>query len=279
MSALRKLISAQQRTRSLVSVGLEPHPDYLASGFTPSLANYESFLRVIIDATAGLACAYKFNLAFFEALGPDGVAMLYRVRSRLPDDVLIIADAKRGDIGSTARCYASALYDSLGADSATVNPLMGRDSAEPFLAYRDKLTFFLALTSNPGASDFIIPDNLYLSIARSIQEWTAGENAGIVVGATRPVMVKDVRAAAPSLPFLIPGVGAQGGDLEETARLARLAPPSPANFSGMIFHVTRGVLPSKEDSGDPADVIRRKATEWRDRTAAAMGWKKEAAHA
>lgn len=271
MSALRTLIAAQQRTGGLVSAGLEPHADHLPAGFAPTLRGHEDFLRLVIDATAGIVCAYKFNLAFFEALGVGGIDLLYRVRDRLPGDALVIADAKRGDIGSTARCYASALYDSLAADAATVNPLMGSDSAEPFLAYRDKLTFFLALTSNPGASDFILHNGLYLRLAEAVSSWNSGENCGLVVGATRPQLAAEVRRAAPGLPFLIPGVGAQGGDLEETARGARRANAGADGFSGLLFHVTRGLLPKPGERGDAGEIIRRRAAEWRDRTRAAAG--------
>lgn len=273
MNALHKLTAAQQRTGGLVSAGLEPHADYLPAGFAPTLRGYEDFLTLVIDATAGLVCAYKFNLAFFEALGVAGVDLLYRVRDRLPSDVLIIADAKRGDIGSTARCYASALYESLGADSATVNPLMGRDSAEPFLAYRDKLTFFLVLTSNPGAGDFILQDRLYLKLASAVNSWSVpagGSNCGMVVGATHAPLAAEVRRLAPELPFLIPGVGAQGGDLEDTARHARRADGRADGFSGLLFHVTRGLLPARDEPGDPGDIIRRKAVEWRNRTRTAV---------
>ncbi len=276
-AALSKLIAARSRTGGLVSAGLEPHAEYLPAGFAPTIRGYEDFLKLVIDSTAGLVCAYKFNLAFFEALGVAGVDLLYRVRDRLPGDVLVIADAKRGDIGSTARCYAQALYDSLGADSATVNPLMGRDSAEPFLAYRDKLTFFLVLTSNPGAGDFILQDRLYLKVASAVNGWDSAGNCGMVVGATHAPLAAEVRRLAPEVPFLIPGVGAQGGDLDETARHARR---SGAGFEGLLFHVTRGLLPSKNEPGDAGEIIRRNATEWRDRTrAAAERAGKEPAHA
>lgn len=280
MTALLKWQAAETRTGGMISAGLEPCPEYLPSGFAPTVRGYEDFLKLVIDSTAGLVCAYKFNLAFFEALGVAGVDLLYRVRDRLPSDVLVIADAKRGDIGSTARCYAQALYESLGADSATVNPMMGRDSAEPFFAYRDKLTFFLVLTSNPGAADFILRDGLYMKLASAVKSWNSAGNCGMVVGATRADLAAEVRRLAPEVPFLIPGVGAQGGDLEATARGARLA--GADGFSGVLFHVTRGLLPSKNETGDAGEIIRRKATEWRDRTRAlsgATGAGKEEGHA
>jgi len=260
--AVAKLDAAQRRTGGLLSVGLEPSPEYLPAGFAPTIAGYEAALRLIIDATGDLACAFKINLAFFESLGSPGAALLERVRSAIPGDVLLIADAKRGDIGSTAKHYARALYDVLGADAATVNPLMGRDSAEPFLAYASKLTYFLGLTSNPGAADFLLPGGLYRSIASAVADWNTAGNCGLVVGATRSDHVADMRALAPSIPFLVPGVGAQGGDLEAVLRHGSISPEAP----GLLIHVTRGILPAAGETGDPGAIIRQKAIQWRDRT-------------
>lgn len=264
-AALNTLAAAISRTGAGLSIGLEPCEAYLPPGFTPDARGYERFLRTVIDATAAHAAAYKFNLAFFEAMGREGCTLLHEIRRALPGNVLVIADAKRGDIGSTAEHYARSLYDSLGADSATVNPLMGRDSAEPFLVYADKLTYFLVLTSNPGAGDFLLPNGLYATIARAVSEWNTRGNCGAVVGATRPERVAEIRGLMPEVPLLIPGVGAQGGDLEATARCG-------ASWRGgeLLFHVTRGVLPGKDETGEVHRVIERRAREWRDRIAAAM---------
>jgi orotidine-5'-phosphate decarboxylase len=256
-----------------MSIGLEPCAAYLPAGFEDTIAGHERFLRTIIDATAGIAAAYKFNLAFFEALGTPGWDLMYRVRERLPDDVLVIADAKRGDIGTTAEHYAKALYGTLGANAATVNPLMGRDACEPFLAYEDALTFVLVLTSNPGASDFLLADSMYRRIARKVVDWNTRGNAGMVVGATRAEQVAEVRAIAGDVPFLIPGVGAQGGDLEAVARNGQWnveRAHEKNRQAGLLFHVTRGVLPGKEEAGDAERVIRRKSEEWHRRIAAAL---------
>lgn len=260
-SALAKLRSATTRRASFLSAGLEPCPSHLPRGFAPDIEGYERFLSCVVEATRGVVAAYKLNLAFFEALGPRGIDLLYRVRAALPSDTLVIADAKRGDIGTTAEHYARALYERLGADAATVNPLMGRDSAEPFLAHADKLTFFLALTSNPGATDFLVPGGLYRRIAEAVVSWNTRGNAALVVGATHPGLVGELRRAAPDLPFLVPGIGAQGGELEATARQGIAARGWPA----MLFHVTRGLLPLAGEPGDPADLIRARAQEWRSR--------------
>lgn len=267
--AFAKLDVAVVRTGAALSVGLEPAPDYLPRGYEPSIEGYEAFLRGVIGATADIAAAFKFNLAFFESLGSAGWAMLERVRSAIPAEAFVIADAKRGDIGTTAKHYARALFEHLGADAATVNPLMGRDSAEPFLAYGDKATYFLALTSNPGAGDFLMRDGLYREIVERVRAWGCEHrNAGIVVGATRGEKVAEVRAFAGEMAMLVPGVGAQGGDLETTCAAAR-SDGSPGG--GYLIHVTRGVLPGKDDKGDALEIVRRKAMEWRDRIAKAGG--------
>lgn len=259
--AVRKLHAACERRTSFLSVGLEPCPEYMPRGYALGLAGYERFLLELVEATADLAAAFKFNLAFFEALGPAGIALLYRVRQALPPESYVIADAKRGDIGSTAARYAQALFEGLNADAATVNPLMGRDSAEPFLAREDRLTFFLVLTSNPGASDFLLRDGLFRRIGSEVATWNSRGNVGMVVGATRPAQLGEVRALAGECPFLLPGVGAQGGELEASAREGSLAGSWPA----VLFHVTRGVLPGASDTGSFREVVRAKASEWRER--------------
>lgn len=251
-SALQKLIAAQQQTGSLLSIGLEPSPEYIISGLPTTIAGYREFLTTIINATADIACAYKFNLAFFESL-KGGWDLLFEIRELLPKSALVIADAKRGDIGSTAQKYAQALYELLNADSATVNPLMGSDSVLPFLEHKERLTFVLCLTSNPGAADFIMPNQLYRAIAKRCAEWNTNGQVGLVVGATRPELLGEVRALTPALPFLIPGVGAQGGDLAETLRLAGQSHALPN-----IVHVTRGILPDKGSTQDPQEEIRAK---------------------
>ena len=251
-----------------MSVGLEPAAGYLPSGFEATIAGYERFLRGVVESTSDIAAAYKFNLAFFESLGPGGMSLLERVRGAMPSDAYVIADAKRGDIGTTAEHYAKALFGWLGAHAATVNPLMGRDSAEPFLAHEDRLTFFLVLTSNPGASDFLLHGGLYRRVAESVASWNARGNCGCVVGATKSEQVAEIRAIAGEMPFLVPGIGAQGGELGATARLGRV---EAEGFAGMLFHVTRGVLPTGADTGDPFEIVRAKALGWREAVNVALG--------
>jgi orotidine-5'-phosphate decarboxylase len=157
------------------------------------------------------------------------------------------------------------MYGRLGVDSATVNPMLGRDSVEPWLAWRDRLTFFLVLTSNSGASDVLLVDGLYRRLARSLTQW-GGEggalsSVGFVVGATRGDRIGEVREIAPDVAFLVPGIGAQGGSIGETVGAGRRV---GAGYPGLLFHVTRGLLPGPEDAGDPGEIIRRKAEAWRD---------------
>jgi orotidine-5'-phosphate decarboxylase len=217
-----RLGSIQRQKQSAVCVGLDPDPNrlpasVLESGPLPDAVR--AFCHTIIDATAPVAAAFKVNLAFFEALGVRGPAVLHAVADYVPDDCLLIADGKRGDIGNSARFYAHALYDDLGADACTVAPYMGRDAVLPFLDREDAAAFVLARTSNPGAADLqeactCDGTPLYLHVAQTVAAWSAEAvgRGGLVVGATAPDALADLRAACPSLPFLIPGVGAQGGD-------------------------------------------------------------------
>jgi orotidine 5'-phosphate decarboxylase subfamily 2 len=205
-----RLDSAIQRLGSLLCIGLDPHP-----GRTP--APVADFCRRIIDATVDAAVAFKPNSAFFEALGPDGLVALRRVIDHVPPDRLVILDAKRGDIGSTAEAYARAAFQVQGADAVTVNPYLGGDAVAPFLADASRGAFVLCHTSNPGAADFqtlsVGGRPFYLEVARQAVTWNERRNVGLVVGATYPRALAAVREIAPELPFLVPGVGAQGGDL------------------------------------------------------------------
>lgn len=272
------LDSAWLHRRSLLSVGLEPCPEYLppTAEFPDTIQGHERALMAIAEAAAPFAAAYKFNLAFFEALGPDGWAMLKRVRDRLPKGLMVIADAKRGDIGSTAKRYAQSTFEWLNADAVTLSPLMGRDSAEPFLAYSDRLCFFLCLTSNPGSKDFLDSGDLCLKIAREVTRWGRPSQIGLVVGATHPRRAADIRAAAPHATFLIPGVGAQGGDARAVAAAAQAGAAHPA----LLFHATRSLLAGPSDTDPLATVVARKAKEHRDAFADAMSAaRQEADHA
>ena len=228
-----RLRKVQRHQNSVLCVGLDPDvrrmPPHLTAGRPPAEAVVD-FTSAIVAATSGAACAFKLNFAFFEVLGPDGWRALEATTRAVRDQPgrpLIIADAKRGDIGNSARFYAEAVFERLGCDACTVAPYMGRDAAEPFLSYEGKAAFVLARTSNPSAADFqealCDGEPLALRVAHRVAEWDRAfpGTAGLVVGATRPDVLADVRRACPALPFLIPGVGAQGGRPSAVTSAAR----------------------------------------------------------
>lgn len=184
----------------------------------------DSILRFnleMIELSGGHVSAYKPNLGFYEALGSVGWEILKKSCAAIPKDKLLLLDGKRGDIGNTARMYAKAMFYELGGDALTVNPYLGSDSLAPFVENSEKGIYLLCVTSNAGASDFqLFPaaDPLYLRVARRAADWNKNQNIGLVVGATHPAQLAAVREAAPALPFLIPGIGAQGGSLSDAVR-------------------------------------------------------------
>jgi len=252
-----KLIEASRRNQSLLCVGLDPDPSLLKG--TPVV----TFLQAIIEATQDLVCAYKPNLAFFEALGAGGMQTLLEALRGVPAHVPIIADAKRGDIGNTARFYAHALFEVYDFDAATVNPYLGHDSVEPFLEYEERGVFLLCRTSNPGAEDLQslrLADGrpLFEAVAELANEWNARGNLGLVVGATWPEELERIRAICPDLPILLPGVGPQGADLAQALRAGL-----DAQGGGVILTSSRQVLYAS--SGDDfARAARRAALNLRD---------------
>jgi uridine monophosphate synthetase len=242
-SFFSRLESRARALDSLLCVGLDPHPADL-----PELsgAAARQFCLRLIEATADVTLAYKPNAAFFEALGSQGIAVLGEVIAAVPAGIPVILDAKRGDIASTAEAYARAAFETLGADAITLNPYLGRDSLEPFIANPDKGVFVLCKTSNPGAADLqdltvqhpasSVPCMLYEHVARLAAEWNTRNNLGLVVGATQLEALGRARAAAPGLWFLAPGVGTQGGDLRGALRAGLRA-----DGLGMLIPVSRGI--------------------------------------
>lgn len=233
--------------KSLICVGLDTDlqkiPEHLKSEDNPIL----EFNRQIIDATSDLCVAYKPNLAFYECLGSSGWEILKDTLKFIPDNVPCIIDAKRGDIGNSSRMYAQAIFDYLGGDAATVTPYLGEDSLAPFFEYKDKFAFVLALTSNPSSQDFQLLEfngkPLYHIVAEFVQKWNKNDNLGLVVGASHPDKIKEVREISGNLPFLIPGVGAQGGDLEASAKFGTDNGKSIAliNVSRSVIYASDGV--------------------------------------
>jgi orotidine-5'-phosphate decarboxylase len=222
MTFTQKLRDVQLKQDSLLCIGLdvdlEKIPEHMKSSSNPVL----EFNRRIIEATHDLTCAYKPNLAFYEAMGDRGLATLRETVKLIPKSVLTIGDGKRGDIGNTAERYAKSLFDDFGFDSITVNPYMGFDSVEPFLKNPEKGVFLLALTSNPGSKDFqrlkIQGTPLYEKVVRMAKKWNTNLNIGLVVGATHSRELKAIRKIVPEMPLLIPGIGKQGGDLKAAVR-------------------------------------------------------------
>jgi orotidine-5'-phosphate decarboxylase len=217
MNFIDKLLQASRTNKSLLCVGLDPDPELMPPGMSVL-----DFNRAIIEATSDLVCAYKPNLAFYEAMGTDGFKALEDTAACVPDNIPVIGDAKRGDIGNTARVYAKSMFEMFGFDAATVNPLMGFDSLEPFIEYRDKGVFVLCRTSNPGGADLqeqlLSNGPLFEIVAKLARDWNRHGNIGLVVGATYADEIARVRQLCPDMPLLIPGVGAQGGDLANAVR-------------------------------------------------------------
>ncbi|MDX2283034.1 MAG: orotidine-5'-phosphate decarboxylase [Bacteroidia bacterium] len=230
------------RLRSFLCVGLDPDPARLPAAVRGEADPILAFNQAIIQATAPFAVAYKPNLAFYEALGAAGWETLRATVAAIPPGKLIIADAKRGDIGNTSRMYAQACFGALGADAVTVAPYMGQDSVVPFLEFPGKWVFLLALTSNPGAADFQYAGGpaqpLYQEVLRRAQEWAEGKpgELGFVAGATRAEALRDVRRIAPESWLLVPGVGEQGGDLDAVCQTARTA------AGGLLINASRSIL-------------------------------------
>jgi orotidine-5'-phosphate decarboxylase len=218
MTFAEKLLQAGRRNDSLLCIGLDTDLERIPRCLLREKDPVLTFNRAIIEATSDLVCAYKPNAAFYEAMGERGWGALAATRKMVPDSIPAIIDAKRGDIGNTARLYARAYLRELNFDAITVNPYMGFDAVAPFLEYPGRCALILCLTSNPSAGDIqgLSADGwpVFEHVARRAVEWSRHGLCGLVAGATRVDDLRRIRRVAPRLPILIPGVGAQGGDLE-----------------------------------------------------------------
>ncbi len=246
MYQIQKLKNIQAKNNSIISLGLDLDAKKMPADFVGSTKKMFDYLHRVIDATSDKVCAYKPNLAFFERFGADGLSLLKQIVQRVPDDIPVIVDCKRGDIGNTAAHYAAAMFEWLEADWVTINPYMGYDSIRPFIENKEKGAFVLCLTSNTGSKDFqhLVSDGLplYRHVAEKVKYWNKDNNCGLVVGATQPEELNEIRSAAGDMPILIPGVGAQGGDLE-TAALS-----GTANFTKpALINVSRSVLYASQE--------------------------------
>lgn len=244
-----RLDEVAARKGSMVCVGLDPDPRRMP------INDVAEFNRRIVDATHPLVAAYKPQMAYYEALGIPGLQALEATISHIRDvapDVLIVGDAKRGDMGSTASAYATAMFDVWDFDVVTVNAYQGSDTVEPFLQYPGRGVFIVCRTSNPSSRDFqdlrIVSEgnpHLYEKVAEAAERWDTGGNVGLVIGATYPMELRLLRAKHQSMPILIPGVGAQGGDVAEAARAG-----ADGNGRGMLINSSRGITYVSEHPRD-----------------------------
>jgi len=222
MNFLAKLRKIQRKNESLLCIGLDTEmskiPEFLFKWEDPQ---YE-YNRRIIDATKDLVCAYKLNTAFYESVGEHGWYTIHHTLARIPEEIVTIGDGKRGDIANSSERYAHVFCSDYEFSGTTVNPYMGKDSVDPFIRRRDQCAFVLAVTSNRGARDFqylsVKGKPLYEHVVAAAKKWNTRKNIGLVVGATRPAELRRVRSLAREMPLLIPGIGAQKGDLESAVR-------------------------------------------------------------
>ncbi|WP_198972845.1 orotidine-5'-phosphate decarboxylase [Xylophilus sp. ASV27] len=274
MTFIDKLRAAERRHGSLLCIGLDPEPTRFPGAWRGDASKIYDFCAAIAEATADLAIAFKPQIAYFAAhRAEDQLERLIATLHRLAPEVPVILDAKRGDIGSTAEQYAKEAFERYDADAVTLSPFMGFDSVEPYLRYPGKGAFLLCRTSNPGGDDLQaqrlagLPGEplLYEHVARLVQgPWNRNGQLGLVVGATYPAEIERVRALAPSVPLLIPGIGAQGGDAAATVRAGwRSDAPIAVSSSRAILYASSGT--------DFAEAARREARRTRDVLHAARG--------
>jgi orotidine-5'-phosphate decarboxylase len=266
MNFIDKLNAAWRSNDSLLCVGLDPDVERLPAHLRGQPEGIAEFCKAIIDATADLACSFKPQIAYFAALGAEDQleTVCKYLKERYPHIPLIL-DAKRGDIGATARQYAREAFDRYGADAVTVNPYMGFDSVEPYMEWADRGVIVLCRTSNAGGSDLQFLDvggrPLYQHVAQLVAEkWNKNGQCALVVGATFPQELAEVRAIIGDMPLLVPGVGAQGGDIEATVKSGRTA-----NGAGMMINSSRAIIYAQtQGDEDFAAAARRVAMETRD---------------
>lgn len=276
-SYLDRLGARMTHLGTSLCLGIDPDPDALPDGFPRTVDGVARFSELVLAAAGPFAAAVKVNVAFFERWGSDGVRALERLRGRIPPELPFIADAKRGDIGSTAAQYAMALYDALAADAVTASPYLGSEAIGPLLDRPDRLVYILCRTSNPGALELqgleVAADTasgapaepLALRVARLANDWARHPGTvGLVVGATAPAELASVREIAPGLPFLVPGVGTQGGDADAALRhgpaSAGLAAAAPGG--ALLVNVSRGIAGAAVGAADPESAVRIAAQEW-----------------
>ena len=264
MTFTQMLAAAWQKNNSLLCVGLDPDPAKFPAHLKGRDDAIFEFCKTIVDATADLVCAFKPQIAYFAACRAEDQleALIAHIHEKHPG-IPVILDAKRGDIGATAEQYASEAFERFEADAVTVNPYMGGDTLEPWLAYQEKGVILLCRTSNPGGSDLQFLDvggeKLFERVARlAAQVWNTSGQIALVVGATFPAEIARVREIVGDMPLLVPGIGAQGGDVEATVRAGRTA-----NSTGLMINSSRAILYAGKDE-DFAAAARQAALQTRD---------------
>jgi len=242
-----RLVSHCEGKNNRLCIGLDLDQDRIPDDYPRSVEGLEKFGKEVIEATIEFTAVYKLNMAFYERHGWAGYAMMERLVEFIDHRAITIADGKRGDIGNTAKHYAHAIFNTLGFDALTVSPYMGRDAIQPFIEDETHGAFVLGLTSNPGAEDFQLKEHdgipLYLEVAELASSLNRFNNLGLVVGATKPEQMQSIRAAASGLAWLIPGIGAQGGDLKTSVTVGNQTGPG-------IINVSRGILYAGDGSLD-----------------------------
>ena len=237
LSFNQKLINNCNEKNNRLCIGLDIDKEKLR---IKTISYMQNFIKEIIDATISKCPVYKINFAFYEQLGFEGYKLLGKISEYIDGRALTIADAKRGDIGNSSKFYAKSVFETLNFDSITVAPYMGEDSIEPFCKYEDKGVFILCHTSNPGSENFqskiIDNDELYISVAKLASKMNQNNNIGLVVGATKNNKMKKIREFSKSLPWLIPGVGFQGGSLKDSLIIGSSYNSLP------IINVSRGII-------------------------------------
>jgi orotidine 5'-phosphate decarboxylase subfamily 2 len=281
-SFLGRLATRTGQVGSVLCLGIDPDPETIPSGLGAGLAGLERFCQLLLSSAGPHAAAVKANVAFFEAFGSAGLAVLERVRTTVPNGLPFILDAKRGDIGSTSARYAVAAFDALHADALTVSPYLGPDAITPLLERPDRMVYLLCRTSNPGAATLqglrvaadaaggLPEETLALRVARLAGTWQVHPGTvGLVVGATAPADLAAIRTVAPGLPFLVPGVGAQGGavDAPLTHGPATAPPTAGRPGGGLLVNVSRGIAAAAAGAADVESALADAARSWNRRLA------------
>ncbi len=256
MTFLEKLKKRVCNKNSYLCVGLDPIWEKIPPHLPRTQDGLLEFLLMIVNETQAYAAVFKPNFAYFEILGTPGIEVLQELIRQIPSDIPVLGDAKRGDVGHSAKMYAKSIFETFECDAVTVSPYQGEDSINPFFEYDGRGVFVLCLTSNPSATDFQLPE-MYLRVAKKVKELNSRGNAGLVVGATRPEKIESIRKISGKMPFLIPGIGIQGGDLEKTLIAAEDGSNIPylINASRSIIY-SNSTIKYAQKAGDAAKSLR-----------------------